>query len=243
MNRAVALVLLLLCSLIPFSLLARPDTTGLTSRTNLSASTRLALRFWQRQRPLPVPGRAAIVDGESASLTFRFVSIPTEFRLLELESLGVRFWRHEGKIVHRGSLVPAQVPFNLLETVEFWPDVARVELRLQPPRPELIENAPEMVETPPVWAEFDGNQMPLRGKGVKVGVLDSWVELFHPWFFRPDGPQFPWFDSNDNAVFDPGIDGIDENGDGVLEDAEVTHLLKGTTRLRARRAAMCSRSS
>jgi hypothetical protein len=228
MNRAAAYLLLTLFSLTPLPMMAKSATTNTVGRAKLSASTRLALRLWQQQRPLPVPGREAMVDANEARLTLRFTTVPTEERLRELESLGVTFWHHNGRIARRGALVPARVPFALLETVEFWPDVERAELRLQPPRPELLENAPQMVETPPVWAEFDGAGIPLRGKGVKVGVLDSWLEPYHPWFFRPDGIHVAWFDSNENGVFEPGIDGIDENQDGLLGAGEITHLLKGT---------------
>ena len=225
MLRTPTLIVLTLLTLAPSPAIAqRPP---IPARPKLSMSARLALRLWQEHRPLPVPGREAMVDAYLAGVAVRFVDPPSEARLDELAGLGIEFWHSNGRVLRRTNLVPARVPFELLEMAELWPDVERIELRLQPPRPELIENAPAMVETPPTWATFDSAQVPLRGNGVTVGVIDSWVDLYHPWFFKPDGALVDWLDSNDNGQFDPDIDGIDLNGDGLLAGSEIAHVQKG----------------
>lgn len=228
MSRTVPFLLLLLVTSAPQPGMATPDRTGASVRPRLSMAARLALRWWQTGRPLPLPGRQALAGASRALVTLQFATAPTNQRLQELSALGLGFWHHEGRIVRRGTLVPARVPFDLLEVIEFWPEVDRVELRLQPPRPELIENAPAMTELPQTRATFDGAGLPLTGQGVTVGVIDSWVDLFHPWFFRPDGPRLDWVDVDDNGLFEPGIDGTDWNQDGLISDTEVLQLLKGT---------------
>lgn len=225
MPRSAAFFVLLLTLLASSLLTARERSPA--SRQKLSVSARLALRLWQLQRPLPVPGREAIPDAHLARVALQFVEPPSDTRLRELATLGIEFWASNGHPLRRGRLVPARVPFELLEVVEFWSDIERVELRLRPPQPELVENAPAMVETPPTWATFDTLGLPMRGKGVTVGVIDSWVDLFHPWFFKPDGARLNWLDGNDDGLFDPGEDGIDWNGDGLLTTNEIAHLQKG----------------
>ncbi len=228
MTRGVSQFALFLALLAPLSASAKLKANAPSLRFKLSASARLALHFWQSNRSLPEPGREPVMDAREARVALRFVESPSDARLEELAASGINFWHHNGSIVRRGRLVPARVPFEMLEVVEFWPDIERIELRLRPPRPDVVENTPEMIERPPVWAAYDDGGIPIMGKGITVGVVDGWVDLFHPWFFRPDGPQFEWFDGNGNGQFDPGVDGIDGDGDGQIGAGEIVGLIKGT---------------
>lgn len=71
------------------------------------------------------------------------------------------------------------------------------------------------------------NGAPLTGKGVVVGDLDTEVDVFHPALFRTLGPV-AWVDVDGDGELTPGVDGVDLDGNGVIDPAEVVHLLNGT---------------
>ncbi|MBI5513469.1 MAG: S8 family serine peptidase [Deltaproteobacteria bacterium] len=68
------------------------------------------------------------------------------------------------------------------------------------------------------------------GSGVLIADLDSPVFVYHPMFFRADAGVFPWTDANGNARFDPGIDGVDLDGDGRLAPSERLQVLQARER-------------
>ncbi len=208
--------------------LASSSPTSTPHRATLSPAARLALRLSQRGQGLLQPGRAVRTEATVASVALEFAAPPTSERLGELAEAGVEFYTRHGEILRIGALVPAKVPFELLEALEFAPDLVRVELRLSPPRPGLVENAPAMVEVPVTHRTLDTAGLGITGKGVTVGILDSWVDLFHPWFFRPDGGARAWLDVDGSGDFKPGVDGIDGDGDGEISETETLRLLKGS---------------
>ncbi|HQB45681.1 MAG TPA: hypothetical protein PLV85_18855, partial [Polyangiaceae bacterium] len=69
----------------------------------------------------------------------------------------------------------------------------------------------------------------LTGKGMLVADLDSNADVFHPQFFHADAGWFDWIDVNANGVFEPGIDAIDLNGDGIVGASETASWLKART--------------
>lgn len=85
-----------------------------------------------------------------------------------------------------------------------------------------------MTEAAETWPALDQEGVPITGAGVTAGVIDSWIDIFHPSFFRADGGYFDWVDMNENGVFDPGVDAVDWDRDGKGESKEVLRLAKGT---------------
>ncbi|HOT12433.1 MAG TPA: hypothetical protein PK710_21825, partial [Polyangiaceae bacterium] len=69
----------------------------------------------------------------------------------------------------------------------------------------------------------------LTGKGMLVADLDSNADVFHPQFFHADAGWFDWIDVNANGVFEPGIDAIDLDGDGIVGASETASWLKART--------------
>ncbi len=75
--------------------------------------------------------------------------------------------------------------------------------------------------------ELDGVR--LDGSGVRVGNIDTHIEVTHPHFFRPDAGTFDWVDVGGDGELTPGVDGIDLDGDGSIAADEVLHELDGWT--------------
>lgn len=72
----------------------------------------------------------------------------------------------------------------------------------------------------------DKNGVPLTGKGVVVGDVDSGVDVFHPMLFFADGGEFEWIDVNGDGKFTPGKDGVDLNGNGKVDADEIIRYLE-----------------
>lgn len=73
---------------------------------------------------------------------------------------------------------------------------------------------------------YDKNGNILTGKGVVVGDMDSGVDVFHPMFFFADGGKYEWIDVESDGKFTQGIDGIDFNGNNVIDANEQLRILK-----------------
>ncbi len=221
----------LLLSTLLLLVLASPSARGgEPSRTpRLSASARHLDAAFRRGGPLALPGRRPMPMAEAsvrAQIRLAGASLTPAARE-ELEALGVVFVEVRGKVLHAGRIYPVRLPLSALDALAGSDAVTRVEVSLPAPMPALVENAPTMTEALPTWQTSDANGVPIWGEGVRVGVLDSWIDPLHPWFFRPDGGFYRWLDVNGNGLFDPAVDAVDLDGDGELAPEEVLRLLKG----------------
>lgn len=66
------------------------------------------------------------------------------------------------------------------------------------------------------------------GEGVLVADLDSHVDVFHPDFFFADAGWYDWLDVNGDGVFTPGVDAIDLDRDGEVDEGERARVLRAT---------------
>jgi subtilisin family serine protease len=72
---------------------------------------------------------------------------------------------------------------------------------------------------------LDKNGKPLTGKGVVVGDVDSGIDIFNPFFFFADGGEYDWLDVNTDAEFTPGIDAVDFNKNGKVDEGEILNFI------------------
>lgn len=72
----------------------------------------------------------------------------------------------------------------------------------------------------------------LDGKGVRIADIDSGTFVFHPAFYRADGGTFAWVDVDGDGRLTPGVDGVDLDGSGAIDENEHVQLL--VSELRAR---------
>ena len=73
---------------------------------------------------------------------------------------------------------------------------------------------------------LDKNGLPVTGKGVVVGDVDSGIDVFQPFFFFADGGEFNWIDVDKDGKFTPGLDAVDLNGDGIANIDEVLRYIE-----------------
>ena len=158
-------------------------------------------------------------------VTIRLRSPADRARLLGLDGPDIRLVRMEGKIAGIGRFVSALVTRKGLHRLAGLAWVERIEPDRLPmhPRPLWVTGAE--VQAPYVWRSLDQSGLPITGKGVTIGDIDSGIDIFHPLFFRADGGYFSWIDVNDNGTFDPGTDAVDLNGNGRADPGETLRLI------------------
>ena len=77
------------------------------------------------------------------------------------------------------------------------------------------------------WLYADDAGLPLYGDGLRVAILDTGVDVFHPGFFYDDGGVYDWIDFNSNSTFDPGTDCVDLNGNLSCDSGETLDYSDG----------------
>ncbi|MEM9194809.1 MAG: S8 family serine peptidase [Myxococcota bacterium] len=142
-----------------------------------------------------------------------------------LERGGVQLFRAERKVLRFGHWVSVRGPSHEVAHLGTLPGVVavhRIPSSLAPldRSSELLglRHAREARNPMEAWT----------GRGISIADLDSNVDVFHPDFFRGDAGYFDWIDLNDNFRFDPGIDAIDLDRDGIASGEERTEVLRAT---------------
>ena len=211
-----------------FLLLSSSPAAAGEPDSRVSASTRMVLRAVDRGVALPLPGRLNPGEMRMLSASIRFEALPSQRVLADLEELGVEFYRAGGEMLHVGAIYPARIPMEAVGGIAGRDDVQRLETSLSSRTPELVDNYPQMTEAAQTWPALDQEGVPTTGAGVTAGAIDSWIDIFHPSFFRADGGYFDWIDVDDDGEFDPGVDAVDWERDGEASSKEVLELVKGT---------------
>jgi len=143
----------------------------------------------------------------------------------ELESDGIEFVSRGGRLVRTGTVYLVRLPWDRLDDLSSRETLVRAEATWTPSftRPLRVTSrktgAAQLRRSP----EFDAD-----GEGVVVGDVDAGFSVFHPHLFRPDGGRFDWIDVDENGQFDPGVDGVDLDGDGAIDEDEKLEVLDGT---------------
>ena len=139
--------------------------------------------------------------------------------LATLETQGVVFERVDGVLARVGPYVGASLDVYGLRKVLESPFVQRV---FHAPR-GVLPAAPgnpfgktwQWTNVEQVWPRRMTADVRTQGAGVVLCDLDGAMDVFHPLFFRPDGGLYAWLDVNANGRLDPGVDGVDLDGNGV----------------------------
>ncbi len=94
--------------------------------------------------------------------------------------------------------------------------------------PTLVSPEPSVGEASGLHATAAHGPLPQdgpRGRGVRIVVFDSSIDVYHPEFFEADGGAYPWIDVDGDGALTPGIDAIDTDVDGEVAPHEVLRLL------------------
>lgn len=143
--------------------------------------------------------------------------------LAALEARGVEFRRGaSGAPRHLGALYPVRGRASLLR------DLGREGLSVSVGRAEFEDPTMSTGTEIEAWAVHAHGPTPMvgpSGRGVTVVDIDNAIDLFHPHFFRADGGAYRWVDVDGDGMLVPGIDGIDTNVDGEIEEHEILQLM------------------
>lgn len=190
----------------------------------------LWLRTPRLRRRVPRPLTAAQRAQLRAPVLLRFRVPPSPAVVARLAEAGVRLkrsslgdgWRH------LELFYPASTTRAGLRALAREPVVAQVDLDRAPTKPVRPLDLTAMeVQASAAWRSASSPAgLPLTGKGVTIGSIDSGVDVYHPAFFRADGGLFGWIDVDGNGRFDPGKDAVDLNGDGKADAGETLGLLE-----------------
>ena len=164
-------------------------------------------------------------DGQWAATIRIDDAAPTTLRLFEAQGINFRRGR-DGSIRHVGPIYPVRATRTSLATIAR----AGLQVEVTRERGELaaIETGHE-VQVPHLQAIGATPTDGPTGEGLVIADIDAPPSVFHPHFFKADAGAYDWIDFDDNGVFDPGVDGVDTNGDGVLDPFERLLLLDHAT--------------
>jgi subtilisin family serine protease len=221
------LSLILLCCA---TLLLRAQEPEETYRVD---STLRMLSVLRAQPYVPASVRQLLQE-DKVGVTIRF---QRGFRLesaslMRLEKeLGIEFARQNGQVVEFGQIRSAQVPWDALDQLAAWPGVERVDSVWKPAVAAPLDVSIPEIGANQVWTVLDAAGHAVTGQGVVVASFDTGIDVFHPDFWRADGGSFAWLDVNGNSLFDPGLDAVDLNKNGLADPGETLRLLDSSSSL------------
>jgi subtilisin family serine protease len=148
-------------------------------------------------------------------------------KLMRIQSSDLRVRQRGGRVTGLGRVFVALVTDRGLSELARTDFVERVELDMVPPTRQPLDFTGAEVEAFDAWRTMDGDSVSLTGHGIVIADIDSGIDPFHPAFFKPDGGYFSWIDVDSNGMLDPGVDGVDLDGDGVVGSGETIRFFDG----------------
>lgn len=179
-----------------------------------------ALGFLRDQNVRTAAKTATVLPDGTASVTVRFSHPPDNNRIAELERSGLLFSRHNGTILHTERIYAATVVLDSLDSLRNAEDIVRIESTWRPSTSPTLDVSNPQVQASLAWS-YPALHGGFDGTGITVTNVDTGIDIFHPGFFKPDGGEYRWIDLNRSGRFDPGIDGVDLNGNGELDTDEI----------------------
>ncbi len=153
--------------------------------------------------------------------SIRFHHPPSNQLLDTIERLGTKFHRYNGKRLGSTTVFPVELNHDLLPALEAIPEVAAVQPCWRPVRVPPLDVSRPQIQAEAAWNLKDKQGRSLTGKGVLIADFDTGVDFFHPMLWFADGDTLNWIDVNGNTAFDPGVDAVDKNRNGVADAGEI----------------------
>ncbi len=152
--------------------------------------------------------------------TIRFHQSPSPQLLNTLEQLGIQFQWHAGKRLGSHTVFPAGLRVEHLATLAQMPEVVAVQPSWRPFHTPPLDVSRPQIQAEAAWQLRDRTHRAITGKGVIIADFDTGVDFFHPMLWFADGDTLHWIDTNGNNAFDPALDAIDKNRNGVSDAGE-----------------------
>jgi subtilisin family serine protease len=184
----------------------------------------------QSKRDLPAhslfsrPGDA--FDSQSVRVSLRFRRPPKAAMLADMQRVGVVFDRNElGGIPVLGTVARARVSWQVLAELSARPELVRIEALWLDSIEQPLEVTTELIGVP------SARRRPLieaDGARTTIALIDTGIDVLHPFFFHADGGYYRWIDTDQNGVFDPGVDAVDLDDNGLVAHNETLRVLDAT---------------
>ncbi len=200
-------------------LLYSSAVSGLICQTAAQvASSRSAIDFRFHYLNQHVLAKSAAESRLSA--TIRFKTPPTSELLDQIERLGVVFVTIDGKRIGTKTVYPVRLSFANLSQLAGIPNILAVQPSWHPSHLPPLDVSRPQVQADSAWTYIDKLGRPITGKSVLIADFDTGVDFFHPMLFFADGDTLDWIDVNGNGSFDPGVDAVDLNKNGIADANE-----------------------
>jgi subtilisin family serine protease len=144
-----------------------------------------------------------------------------------LAAKGVSFVTSRNGLLQQGTFYAIQIKgMSAWKALETDPQVKRVGRAVSraPLISPMLKTASDIQAT--ALHTWKHNKLPVRGKGVVIGLIDSGIDIFHPQFFRADGKHYAWIDKDKDGEFTPCVDAVDLDGDGQAGSKETVCCLQ-----------------
>jgi hypothetical protein len=156
--------------------------------------------------------------------------VATQNDFAKLSAAGVEIVTAGGIPIAYNRFVAARVDEKSANVIAQFSDLRRITLTAHAMRMPLDHSAQllkldDARGSQPATPAMDR----LTGQGITIADEDSLVDVFEPALFRADAGYFDWIDVNKNGSFTPGVDAIDVNANGVVDDGEVAQMLQVQT--------------
>ena len=159
--------------------------------------------------------------------TVKFDHVLSTAEIERFESLGMSFYRIDGTVARTGSIYPARINWDALNTIAIQAEVERIEASWNPVVLPLLDVSAHEIEADSAWTYTDPMGYPLTGKGMRIADFDTGIDVFHPSFFYADGDTFDWIDTDLSGDFTPGVDAVDLNKNSTAESNELLNFFDG----------------
>ncbi|MCX5894330.1 MAG: S8 family serine peptidase, partial [Proteobacteria bacterium] len=170
-------------------------------------------------------GATALTGKTDVKVSVQFTHELSQEEIVAIEKTGVRFHRLHGRVIHFGLIYGARVPWEALDDLAGRATVVRIESMWLPVRHAPLDVSVPEIHADKLWSLYDNNGKQITGKGVIIADFDTGIDVFHPLFWQIDSSSYEWIDNNGNGSFDPGIDGVDLNGNEQKDDGETLSFL------------------
>lgn len=154
----------------------------------------------------------------------RFDALPEPATRDRLASAGITVEWAEGQ-PSLGHIYSAVVPLDVVDLLSQIEGLQRAEVARRPGQLRPMSRSTDVIDLPRPTSR---RHLP-AGDGVTVAMIDSPVDVLHPAFFYPDGAVHPWRDVDGDGDLTLGVDGIDLDDSGTIEDDERLRLVEGAT--------------
>jgi subtilisin family serine protease len=157
-------------------------------------------------------------------IVVRFRTRLTDEKVAHLRTRGIHFTRGSRPTLSGAYL--ARVTREGLATLSKDIEMTRVSVDL--PRrtlPPLDATAKETGALLARRALLARSGKELDGAGTVIADIDTPVDSLHPAFFRADAGAYAWVDVDGDGLLTLGVDGVDLDGSGTIEPAEVLRTL------------------